>query len=133
MLFVIIAAASVAAPSQDPQFIHRALTPVEMRIIQSSVRESLSDPDSATFKMLPLSEESEKYCAYVNAKNRFGGYVGYRSFSVFITKSGKGDVIAAEHASIESNDAFVANLGKAMCSIEGYEMPVDKSAFKRIG
>lgn len=44
----------------------------------------LSDPDSATFRnekvVGPWRLENSIYCGEVNAKNRMGGYVGYRWF-----------------------------------------------------
>lgn len=43
------------------------------------VRAQLKDPDSAKFK--GVKESSPGYvCGFVNAKNSYGGYIGYRVF-----------------------------------------------------
>lgn len=38
------------------------------------------DPTSAMFRELVASDSGRQICGYVNGKNRFGGYVGYRPF-----------------------------------------------------
>lgn len=53
------------------------------------IADELSDPDSAKFRKLYISEfvnaKGESYlylCGEINAKNKMGGYVGYRQFHV---------------------------------------------------
>jgi len=60
----------------------RPLTAAERMGIESAVKESLNDPDSATFRHNPYRTGEKIYCGRVNAKNRFGGYVGYHLFVV---------------------------------------------------
>lgn len=49
---------------------------------QDTVRASLVDPESARFRALFFNEfnGSQYLCGEVNARNRMGGYVGYRRF-----------------------------------------------------
>ena len=61
----------------------------------------LADPDSAKFRNLEVKEYTNKedkrrliLCGEINAKNRFGGYAGFRPFS------------ADEDMSIIINDQF---------------------------
>jgi hypothetical protein len=48
---------------------------------EQAIRDTLLDPDSAQFKNLSLRSNAE-VCGEVNAKNRMGGYVGFRNFNV---------------------------------------------------
>lgn len=57
--------------------------------VKAMVTDELSDPDSAKFRRVFISEFEEgkgtatavlSLCGEVNAKNRMGGYVGYRRF-----------------------------------------------------
>jgi hypothetical protein len=69
---------------------------------ENAVRETLSDPEAARFKDISVSAhllpgEKPKVCGWVNAKNKFGGYVGFRSFyywdgKVTIASGGSPDV-----------------------------------------
>lgn len=50
---------------------------------KSAVARDLLDPESATFRDVTLFAKpngSTRVCGQVNAKNRFGGYVGYVGF-----------------------------------------------------
>jgi len=47
--------------------------------------EALKDPSSAKFRHVVAMRESAGYCGEVNAKNSYGGYVGYRKFYVIGT------------------------------------------------
>ncbi|WP_320153001.1 hypothetical protein [uncultured Tolumonas sp.] len=46
---------------------------------ERAVRNSLKDPDSAKFKGFYMSKKNAG-CGLVNAKNSFGGYVGFKRF-----------------------------------------------------
>ncbi|WES69663.1 hypothetical protein [Superficieibacter sp. HKU1] len=51
---------------------------------QSEVRNLMKDPDSTTFRNLRgiINSQGVKYvCGEVNAKNSYGGYVGYKPFA----------------------------------------------------
>lgn len=83
-------------------------------LVESAIRESLKDPDSAKFydftaprKEVMVEHKNFVYgystCVYVNAKNSYGGYVGKQLYWAFIrnnqvlriknTKEAYGDII----------------------------------------
>ncbi|QDH70866.1 hypothetical protein [Marilutibacter alkalisoli] len=68
------AAATVFAQDADP-FVARA---------QESVKRELKDPSSAQFRDVARyrNDGRDVLCGEVNAKNSYGGYVGFRSFLV---------------------------------------------------
>lgn len=69
------------------------------------VSASLKDPDSATFKNVKVYRVKNKntcdvnvsaVCGAVNAKNSYGGYVGYSNFAVVLL--GEKPMIAVENS-----------------------------------
>jgi hypothetical protein len=50
------------------------------------VSQLLLDKESARFDKVLYSRENAIVCGYVNAKNKMGGYVGYRRFIVGVDK-----------------------------------------------
>lgn len=56
--------------------------------LREPVLSSLSDPDSAKFRnetlISPWRANNSVLCGEINAKNRMGGYSGYRSFATGI-------------------------------------------------
>ena len=58
------------------------LTQAQKSIVESGVRQSLKDPQSAQFGQMYASEDGETItvCGLVNSKNSFGGYVGMKPF-----------------------------------------------------
>lgn len=73
---------------------YQKLTKNQKRLIEKRVKENLFDPYSAHFKWpqkaINLEDGILGYCFFVNAKNRFGGYVGYKQHSVLLAKAEKG-------------------------------------------
>lgn len=58
-------------------------TPIDettMRNLQDTVPRDFFDPGSAQFRDLVLTDGGGVVCGFVNAKNKFGGYVGFRPF-----------------------------------------------------
>lgn len=111
----------------------RPLTPVERTSIERAVREQLNDPASATFRHNPFRSGAKFYCGRVNAKNRFGGYVGYRIFSVNV-RGGKGGALPADGSygsptilgtdnqhSGDATERLLFMLTEAKCNSEGYQ------------
>jgi hypothetical protein len=65
----------------------RELTPQEKKAVEAAVVENFKDPLSAQFKWLPFHTEPREgvwYCGLVNAKNSFGGYIGFTPFLVLM-------------------------------------------------
>ncbi|MFL6727878.1 MAG: hypothetical protein ACJ8FS_15390 [Sphingomicrobium sp.] len=66
----------------------RPLTAPEKALVEHAIRAELIDPDAARFRHNLFRTSEDQYCGLVNAKNRMGGYTGYKVFSVNFTKSG---------------------------------------------
>lgn len=51
-------------------------------------RDSLKDPNSAQFKSIYVSstDDSGFVCGKINAKNGYGGYVGFKNYYVYIAE-----------------------------------------------
>jgi hypothetical protein len=70
-------AATLALEGAD---VHAQLGDDEMMALaRASIRESLADPESARFRRekVVAYDDGVLVCGEMNAKNRFGGYVGY--------------------------------------------------------
>ena len=57
--------------------------------VKQAVRASLSDPDSAKFGRITFNSRKDLACVTVNAKNKFGGYVGDEVFFMAALKTGE--------------------------------------------
>jgi hypothetical protein len=88
----LIAAASLLLPTvagaQPLANVPRPLTDDEMAQARELVSQQLKDPESARFRWNPSVLDENIYCGFVNARNSFGGYVGYRVFFVNYFKTG---------------------------------------------
>lgn len=71
-------------------------TPAEHREAEAAVKAQLSDPGSAQFRNLRTkwNRGTKIVCGDVNAKNRLGGYEGFRPF--IHTVGGRNTFIANE-------------------------------------
>jgi hypothetical protein len=75
-----------------------AQTDLRFEAAESAVKEGLKDPGSAQFKNLVVKTNSlgqTSVCGEYNARNSFGGYVGFQPFGVV------GSVVAAQTAELE--------------------------------
>lgn len=79
---------------------------------RAAVSEKLSDPSSAQFRN-ERSKEGGWVCGEVNAKNAFGGYIGFKRYTVIWKDAGGQDV------AIEGDNE--TSLDRALCErkIEG--------------
>ena len=84
LVFLLVASREIAA---------RELTPAEKAIIVANL--GLLDPESARFKWMPFDPHKIHYCASVNAKNAYGGYVGYQLFAIEPVKDRNGRIVDA--------------------------------------
>lgn len=75
------------------------------------VRNLLKDPDSAQFKDVRLVDyrDGKVVCGRVNAKNSYGGYVGYKQFvagvndaELWVSEPKYGDIERAANAGLNS-------------------------------
>lgn len=81
----------------------------ELQDVQEMVKAKLTDPESAQFRNVKASTE-DYICGEVNSKNKFGGYVGFRSFAYdkenkqFIMEDEKGgDALYIKRVCAETN------------------------------
>lgn len=102
----------------------RDLTEDERAIIAAAVKKQLKDPDSAQFRWLPFVEDNlgkNAYCAWVNAKNGFGGYSGDTIFVTTVTFNGEAiDDVSA--VAIAGSENFRSETATALCRALGYMM-----------
>jgi hypothetical protein len=74
-----------AEPPEDAKTARRDMTPAEKKFLMEALSKDLKDPGSAQFKWSQIPEPASPggtvhYCATVNAKNSYGGYVGQKPF-----------------------------------------------------
>jgi hypothetical protein len=84
------------------------LTPAQKAEATRLAKDGLNDPASAQFRWLPFRRGGKVACATINARNSFGGYVGFQ-FMAIIMNAGK--VTAVTIDPVEAN---------YLCSQEGY-------------
>ena len=72
----LIAGALIFTRAKPPE----APTPDPFQDMKAAVAAQMFDPGSATFQTLTEKIPGFVYCGEVNAKNRMGGYVGYKRF-----------------------------------------------------
>lgn len=118
-----------------------------IEILESQLSDHLVDPDSAKFRSLVLYRDpiqgvpadidngSYALCGKVNAKNRMGGYVGYRRFaSVTVISLSDHQAIPAasgafiddsdEHPGDTSFDAFWAKVCNRVLRLYAFILPL---------
>ncbi len=111
-------AAVMAAP-------RRPLNDTEKAMIANAVSGTLKDPASAQFKWAPLVVNTRDgvtdYCGLVNAKNSYGGYVGYAPFYVQIVFDEHGKIKLAELRGLTNpSDDATADIESTLCREFGY-------------
>lgn len=85
----------------------RDVTPKETLVYgKRVVMNGLKDPESARFRSLRVGGEGAVLCGEVNAKNGYGGYVGFKRFYVI-----HGD----EKPSLEGTDEFLEITYRTFC------------------
>lgn len=78
------------------------LTADEWSRAQDALKAQLRDPDSAQFKDVVAFRASDlvRVCGMVNARNGFGGYVGFQRFAVMLTDGTVGDLATTSPAQV---------------------------------
>ncbi len=76
------------------------ITPDQMTKLESSVRENLKDPGSATFRDVSATRVRSTgdiaICGEVNSKNGYGGYTGFQMFFMYLKPDGASNEITLE-------------------------------------
>lgn len=124
MLLLVFAAASSFADAP-----RRPMPPPDRAVIQSAVGERLRDAESARYRWPLASPDPDEvgYCGFVNAKNAFGAYVGFRPFFVlgYRRNGPRGDgryVVDQVHIAAEDAEASAAAVVERMCREIGYDI-----------
>lgn len=104
-----IAAIALALQAKD-----HVITVAEKTAIQSQMADALRDPGSATYRW-PRARDGI-YCFWVNAKNGFGGYTGFKPAAVLMTREPGKPVTAIL---LPSDEEAIAKT----CRDNGYSMP----------
>lgn len=83
--------------------------------IKESVGKELADPFSAQYDWQPVRDEM-LYCGWVNAKNQFGAYTGYKPFMVLYSVGNKSGKVSVYSADLEPH------VVTPMCLQKGYRV-----------
>jgi hypothetical protein len=78
---------ALCASASHAQPATRALTEAEKTVVRTAIGAELNDPDSAAYRWQDVKtvDLRPRYCVEVNAKNRYGGYVGFKPVMVQTT------------------------------------------------
>lgn len=98
----------------------REPTKAELAAAKAALEDKLKDPDSLRMRKMMVKVDANNnpttMCGEANAKNSYGGYVGYATFIVFMEK---------ENGTIKAfgtiDDADLSN-AQMMCSHAGIEI-----------
>jgi hypothetical protein len=90
----------------------RPLSPTEKSALAKSLSQTVTNPNAAQFKWLPVPVSAAGpigYCGLVNVKIAGGEYVGFRRFFALISKGPKADYIKGQ---IEHIDGIPITSGR---------------------
>lgn len=107
LILFVLAAASTSPP---PIF-----TAEQQSAIKEAVGRKLNDPFSAQYEWQPVQDDAS-YCGWVNAKNAFGAYVGYKPFFVLYSIGAKTNKTTVY--TVELDTSIVTK----MCGDSGYRV-----------
>jgi hypothetical protein len=77
----------------------RPLSPTEKAALAKTLSQTVTNPNAAQFKWLPVAANGSGpigYCGLVNVKTNYGEYVGFRRFFAMISKGPKDDYIKGQ-------------------------------------
>ncbi|AVR21430.1 hypothetical protein L0Z13_15215 [Burkholderia multivorans] len=81
------ASALLLAVSPALSYAQNSVSPEDEKAIKQAIIHELTDPDSAKFREIRISADGNTACGYVNAKNKFGGYTGFKIFQGAIIRT----------------------------------------------
>lgn len=119
-------------PGAKPRAIARESAHDEMiEYSKNDLKRKLKDPYSAQFSELKVYGDASLLflCGLVNAKNSYGGYSGYRPFSVVTTNAGGkftsiSNIMSDEDAKRSVRDArYAALMPNATCEMTAKKFP----------
>jgi len=105
----------------------RELTLAEKALLAKGFAKNLKDPDSAKFEWVKVPKNWSNnngggfdYCATLNAKNSYGGYIGYQPFMGFVMTSGT-KITGGYTTAVSGSDAAERLLVNDMCAKKGLD------------
>lgn len=96
----------------------RASTADDRRRVEAEVKRKLKDGESARFLWPKWTRDDTIYCGWVNAKNSYGGYTGYKLFYAQLTKSAEGSISNVLLLFDDDNPGIV----ESSCANFGYDI-----------
>jgi hypothetical protein len=109
LVVTLLVASTLAAARDDTAIVAKADDEAVIAAAKVVVASGLKDPDSAQFRNIFVRQGKTKraICGEVNAKNSYGGYIGYRTFTVL-----EGDTRALIKQGDEVMDPFIDSVCK---------------------
>jgi hypothetical protein len=117
---------STSTKPYDPATL-RDLTPGERTILAPLLAREMKDPNAAQFRWGRIGPPNELgrsfYCAMVNGKNAYGGYVGYQPFYTIVQfEGGKIAGIRSENTTMANDaDKGSAEVVQSVCHSYGLD------------
>jgi hypothetical protein len=122
MRLALLAAAVTATivTTADAQTTTRPLTDDEKAVVEAAIEAKLNDPGSAIYRWEPVKTANvpPRYCVEVNAKNRYGGYVGFKP--IMVQTAVVNDVITAASRVWFPDESVPEGLGFQIAACQGY-------------
>lgn len=100
----------------------RPLTVAEKRIITSAYESRLKDPPSAQYRwpnLIKAQADAPDYCFQVNAKNSYGGYVGFQTVLGSVTQR-NGTIVSYRYKMGAESSSTLNDTASEFCAIGGY-------------
>ncbi|BAC46134.1 bll0869 [Bradyrhizobium diazoefficiens USDA 110] len=100
----------------------RPLTDAEKKIITSTYGSRLKDPLSAQYRwpnLIKAQADAPDYCFQVNAKNSYGGYVGFQTVLGSVTQR-NGTVVGYRYKMGAESSSMMNDTASEFCAIGGY-------------
>jgi hypothetical protein len=98
----------------------------EKKIVQAGIASSLKDPDSIQMRWTPFRASQKpddvvNYCGTYNAKNSYGGYIGFKPFvASVVTKQSKIESVVLQNAGNYSQD-IIDTAVMSVCTKDGLD------------
>jgi hypothetical protein len=114
-------------PKAKTYTVPRPLTAAEKKIVQTGLSSSLKDPDSIQIHWTPYraseaADDAVDYCGTLNAKNSFGGYIGFKPFFANVmTKQNKIQTAVLIGTSDKDYGRFIEDPVITLCKQNGLD------------
>lgn len=115
---MILAALALTASATAAGDYPRPLTQAERAVIMKKADEVLFDGPSARWQWPDKLNDKDSYCGFINAKNRMGGYTGWRPFYYGLGRFG---ILEDDEGKPSSNRIMY----ELICGVGGYNPKPD--------